>query len=71
MITFRKVEEHDLQLILDWRTSEHVTQYMYTDIEKNIDNQKKWFEKIVGIFFSIYNTHFDKIVFILFLFGEK
>lgn len=46
MITFRKLEERDLPQVLDWRTSEHVTQYMYTDIEYNLENQRKWFEKI-------------------------
>ncbi|KOS60720.1 UDP-4-amino-4,6-dideoxy-N-acetyl-beta-L-altrosamine N-acetyltransferase [Lysinibacillus sp. FJAT-14222] len=46
MISFRKLEERDLELVLEWRTSEHVTQYMYTDIEKDLVNQYKWFEKI-------------------------
>lgn len=40
------MEEQHLELVLEWRTSEHVTQYMYTDIEKNIDNQQKWFNRI-------------------------
>lgn len=40
------IEEKHLQQILDWRTSEQVTQFMYTDIEYNLDNQKKWLEKI-------------------------
>lgn len=46
MITFRKLEEQDLQQVLDWRTAEHVTQYMYTDIEYILDNQRKWFKRI-------------------------
>lgn len=46
MLTFRKLEEQDLELVLDWRTSEHVTQYMYTDIEKNMNHQRKWFDRI-------------------------
>lgn len=46
VITFRKIEERDLQLILDWRTAENVTQYMYTDIEYSMENQRKWFGKI-------------------------
>ena len=46
MITFRKLQEHDLEQVLEWRTSEHVTQYMYTDLEKNLENQHKWFEKV-------------------------
>ncbi|HIW34699.1 MAG TPA: GNAT family N-acetyltransferase [Candidatus Paenibacillus intestinavium] len=46
MLTFRKITEDDLELILEWRTSEHVTKYMYTDIDKNIDNQRRWFDRI-------------------------
>lgn len=46
MLTFKKITEDDLELILEWRTSEHVTKYMYTDIDKNIDNQRKWFNMI-------------------------
>jgi UDP-4-amino-4,6-dideoxy-N-acetyl-beta-L-altrosamine N-acetyltransferase len=46
MISFRKLEEKDLQQVLDWRTSKHVTKYMFTDIEYKLENQKKWFEKI-------------------------
>ena len=48
MITFRKLEERDLAQVLEWRTSEHVTQYMYTDIEKSLDNQHGWFKKIIN-----------------------
>ncbi|MER2121798.1 MAG: UDP-4-amino-4,6-dideoxy-N-acetyl-beta-L-altrosamine N-acetyltransferase [Solibacillus sp.] len=40
------IEEKHLQQILDWRTSEEVTRFMYTDIEYNLENQKKWLEKI-------------------------
>ncbi|MCM3389794.1 UDP-4-amino-4,6-dideoxy-N-acetyl-beta-L-altrosamine N-acetyltransferase [Ureibacillus chungkukjangi] len=46
MIAFKKLEVTDLELVLEWRTSEHVTQYMYTDIEKSLENQYKWFERI-------------------------
>lgn len=41
-----QIEEQHLQQILDWRTSEQVTQFMYTDIEYSLENQKKWLEKI-------------------------
>lgn len=41
-----QIEERHLQQILDWRTSEEVTRYMYTDIEYSMENQKKWLEKI-------------------------
>lgn len=46
MISFRKLGESDLEQVLEWRTSEHVTQYMYTDIEKNLENQKRWFNAV-------------------------
>lgn len=46
MIVFEKLGEQHLEQVLDWRTSEHVTQFMYTDIEKNIHNQRAWFKKI-------------------------
>lgn len=41
-----KIKQSHLKQILDWRTSAFVTQYMYTDIPYNLDNQQKWFEKI-------------------------
>lgn len=41
-----KIKEEHLQQLLDWRTSDFVTRYMYTDIEYSIENQKKWFEFI-------------------------
>ncbi|MEE1131331.1 MAG: UDP-4-amino-4,6-dideoxy-N-acetyl-beta-L-altrosamine N-acetyltransferase [Caryophanon sp.] len=40
------IEEVHLQQILDWRTSEQVTQFMYTDIEYNLEQQYKWLERI-------------------------
>lgn len=40
------IEEKHLQKILEWRTTEEITRFMYTDIEYNLDNQKKWFKKI-------------------------
>lgn len=46
IIFFRILCESDLELVLKWRTSPHVTKFMYTDIESNIENQKKWFNKI-------------------------
>lgn len=46
MITFKKLDEGDLEKVLEWRTSEHVTRYMYSDIDKDPDHQKKWYEAI-------------------------
>jgi RimJ/RimL family protein N-acetyltransferase len=41
-ISFREVEIDDAKMILDWRTSPDVTQYMVTDVPYDIDAQKKW-----------------------------
>lgn len=40
------IKEEHLQRILDWRTSEQITRFMYTDIEYNLENQTKWLEAI-------------------------
>lgn len=41
-----EIQEEHLQQILDWRTSEMVTRFMYTDIEYNLDKQQQWLETI-------------------------
>lgn len=41
-----QIKEEHLKQILEWRTSEFVTQFMYTDIEYNLENQYKWWHKI-------------------------
>jgi UDP-4-amino-4,6-dideoxy-N-acetyl-beta-L-altrosamine N-acetyltransferase len=46
MIRFIKVREEHLEQILKWRTDPEVNRYMMTDVEYNMDNQRKWFEKI-------------------------
>jgi UDP-4-amino-4,6-dideoxy-N-acetyl-beta-L-altrosamine N-acetyltransferase len=43
---FINIREEHLEQILRWRTSEFVTKYMYTDVEYNMENQRKWFERI-------------------------
>lgn len=43
-----QIKEEHLQQILAWRTSEFVTQFMYTDIEYNIKNQRRWWQKITN-----------------------
>ena len=35
-----------MEQVLQWRTSEHVTKYMFTDIERNLDQQMEWFKSI-------------------------
>ncbi|MEK4146255.1 UDP-4-amino-4,6-dideoxy-N-acetyl-beta-L-altrosamine N-acetyltransferase [Robertmurraya sp. FSL W8-0741] len=43
---FVSIKEEHLELILNWRTSEFVTRYMYTDIEYDLVKQRSWFESI-------------------------
>lgn len=38
---FVSIKEEHLELILNWRTSEFVTRYMYTDIEYDLVKQRK------------------------------
>ena len=45
MIKLRHLTEDDLEKVLNWRTSEHVTKYMFSDIEYNLDKQKEWLYK--------------------------
>ena len=47
MLEFIKVREEHLELILNWRTLPEVTRYMFTDVENNIENQQKWYKKIL------------------------
>jgi len=49
MISFRKISENDLQLILSWRTDPEVTRYMSTDIEFDLEKQTNWFNEKVRI----------------------
>jgi UDP-4-amino-4,6-dideoxy-N-acetyl-beta-L-altrosamine N-acetyltransferase len=39
------VEEH-LEMVLNWRTKPEVSQYMLTDVEYDIEEQFKWFNRI-------------------------
>ena len=47
MISFRKISEDDLPLILRWRTDPEVTRYMSTDIEYNLEKQTNWYNQVV------------------------
>jgi UDP-4-amino-4,6-dideoxy-N-acetyl-beta-L-altrosamine N-acetyltransferase len=46
VLRFDHITENDLELILSWRTRENITQYMYTDISKDMEEQKKWYQWI-------------------------
>jgi UDP-4-amino-4,6-dideoxy-N-acetyl-beta-L-altrosamine N-acetyltransferase len=41
-----EIQEEHLQQILDWRTSEFVTRFMYTDIKYDLSQQQRWLESI-------------------------
>lgn len=47
MISFRKIYESDLAMILRWRTDPRVTRYMMTDIDSNMEKQKNWYNDVV------------------------
>ncbi|MDO6460164.1 GNAT family N-acetyltransferase [Granulosicoccaceae sp. 1_MG-2023] len=44
MIEFREIRVSDAQMLLDWRTSKRVTQFMNTDIEYDVEAQKRWLQ---------------------------
>jgi UDP-4-amino-4,6-dideoxy-N-acetyl-beta-L-altrosamine N-acetyltransferase len=45
-IKLRKVQESDLEKIMEWRMKPSVTKYMYTDPVLTLEGQKKWFASI-------------------------
>lgn len=46
MLKLKKLEEKDLEKVMNWRMKEEVTKYMYTDPVLDIEKQKKWFDEI-------------------------
>lgn len=46
MLRFAKVREEDLELILQWRRQPGVTSVMITDVELDMDKQRRWLERI-------------------------
>ncbi|MBP1644451.1 MAG: pseH [Bacteroidetes bacterium] len=53
-IKLRKVAEKDIEQIRNWRNSEEVSKYMYTNNLITKEQQIKWFEKISNSIDSIY-----------------
>jgi UDP-4-amino-4,6-dideoxy-N-acetyl-beta-L-altrosamine N-acetyltransferase len=45
MLQFLSIKPDNIELILNWRTDPEVTRYMFSDVEYNLDNQKKWYQK--------------------------
>lgn len=46
MLRFRRMKERHLEIVMRWRVQPDVARYMLTDIEFNLENQRKWFRKI-------------------------
>ena len=42
MLAFRELDSDDADMILSWRAKERITRYMSTDVENDIDAQRKW-----------------------------
>lgn len=44
MITFRQVALSDADMILEWRTSPRVTEFMHSDLDYDLEAQKQWIQ---------------------------
>jgi RimJ/RimL family protein N-acetyltransferase len=47
MISFRRIVENDLEMILHWRTKPEITRYMNSDIDFDLEKQKRWYKDVV------------------------
>ncbi len=45
-IILKPLQYEDIELVRNWRNSEEVSQYMYTDSEISEERQKQWFESV-------------------------
>ena len=45
VITFREIEIDDAKIILNWRKSERVTKFLKSDIDYDVEAQKRWLEE--------------------------
>lgn len=43
----RRIQEKDLEKLMQWRMRPDITKYMNTDPKLTIEGQKKWFERIM------------------------
>lgn len=46
-VCLRKIEEKDLEMIMNWRMLPEVTKYMYTDPILTLEDQMKWYKNIM------------------------
>ena len=45
-VILREITINDLELIHNWRSSDEINKFMYTDVKSTLEDQYKWFEKI-------------------------
>lgn len=45
-IELKRLTENELELLMNWRIQENITQYLFTNPQITLEGQKKWFEKI-------------------------
>ena len=45
-IMLRKIQEDDLEMIMNWRMDPDITRYMNTNPKLTIEGQKKWLDSI-------------------------
>lgn len=45
-LNFRRIEANDADLILKWRTSERVSNFMRSDIDNNLNSQINWINSL-------------------------
>jgi hypothetical protein len=41
-LAYRKIDEDDAQMLMDWRSSPHVASHMLTQIVPDLDQQRQW-----------------------------
>ncbi|MBF0594170.1 MAG: UDP-4-amino-4,6-dideoxy-N-acetyl-beta-L-altrosamine N-acetyltransferase [Candidatus Omnitrophica bacterium] len=47
MISFVDLQQEHLELVMGWRLKPEVSQFMFTDIECDLEKQRQWFARIV------------------------
>lgn len=60
MFKFKKMTEDDSEDIFHWRRSEHVTKFMYTDLDEDMEKHQDWISRnihaINNQYFIIYHN---------------
>ncbi|KLU65868.1 putative ribosomal N-acetyltransferase YdaF [Desulfosporosinus acididurans] len=46
MVQWRKIQESDLEMIMNWRMRPDITRVMFTDPVLTLDGQREWFRRI-------------------------